>query len=589
MMRTQYLLLVSVSVYVCVSKDSAQEVIDDASKHPPKIELNLYSISKRDSFHDLNKRDLFLQHFQNSRDLGEVLSELHGSGPRTWKAAQGLTIVRQKVKIQQPILEPFANPNSSVGVSNFAPFCKLRKGQATNPDGEKMLGKQSAIGAVWTRPEWEKKAPYHPGFGHRFSLPDFCPNLPSESKGSQENPNDACLKDDTSRKVVQGVLCPEGVSDPTGKPGCHVVLVGKPQFLPVHKLIGTDQEDCGGRVCKNLEDFRQNCTNTSYWQFFDSDGNLHHQPKQTMSHSCKVFLSHPACKDDCFHPQCMAVAPERRDIGVPFWRNRCDIYANQARIEKLAEALGFDGARSKHLFVDPTLGGSDESCKNGRQHVCEPKKTTGNAPRGPYCTRAFSQVCTPCHIPVKALQKGLATAKKMNEFSFCPYDVDLRGKPPTCLDRKPSSGCCLYLKTCEGDSDPTKASLDDNGFSLVAAHQDTAKMAVFLRRFVHEELNHRVLDNASFHEFAYRQWNRYPLMKNMELVQHELFQQGLLAGHVEKTTLVTSWIFIALGGTVLLLLVAFVLIRRRTTEAEPSSGEQVLTQAQETELGLVQQ
>lgn len=592
------------------------EVFDDAPKHPPSIEMNLYELvdgppKYMDSLRGLNKRELFQLKFQNTGDLVQVLASLHIQPRHFWaKKDRNFMIVRQRVRIQQPILESYHNLTNAV--SNFGPFCELHDGQAVDPADDKVLSKQSAVGARWNSGVLAKRAPYHPGFGHEFSFPDFCSNLvdcppshkdckerrsinkrcgyakPCPSKGSLKNPNDECLKD-ASGKVVQGVLCPAGVSTPTGEPGCNVVLEGEPQFLSVHELVGTHQEDCGGRTCNSLADFRENCTNENHWQVFDPSGSIYIAKGTAQKHVCQVYQSHPACEENCFDPKCTSLSPGKREIGIPFWRGRCDVNENQARIEKLAEKFGFEGAGTKHMFVDPTLKGSDASCKNARQGLCKPKNLTGRAPRGPYCTRVFSQVCTPCHIPVKPLQKGLSMTKKMNKFSFCDYAVGFDGEPPACLDKKPSSGCCLYLGNCEGISDPAKASLDNDGFALVGARQNTNDMIVFLHRFAHEVLNHRVADNASFHEYAYRQWNKYPLMKNLDLVQQELFEANLLAGHFKNTASI-PWAFIGLGGALLLLLLGFLTyyVTRKEAASRPPSAEQVLTAREEVELGSFQ-
>merc|ERR1719384_931149 len=66
------------------------------------------------------------------------------------------------------------------------------------------------------------------------------------------------------------------------------------------------------------------------------------------THVCVEYDIHKACAKDCNSPACKKVPAHLREVGLPFWRGRCNPLRNAQRAELLAEALGFSNATTTH-------------------------------------------------------------------------------------------------------------------------------------------------------------------------------------------------------------------------------------------------
>jgi hypothetical protein len=92
---------------------------------------------------------------------------------------------------------------------------------------------------------------------------------------------------------------------------------------------------------------------------------------------------------------------------------------------------------------------------------------------------------------------------------------------PGCKTNKARDHCCLYLGTCVGSDNPDTASLDDDGFALVAMRQNTEDMQKFLSRWIKKE-SLQVAKNANLQKVAYWAWGIGPTAKNLETIKKEL-------------------------------------------------------------------
>uniref|UniRef100_A0A7S2JA65 Uncharacterized protein n=1 Tax=Zooxanthella nutricula TaxID=1333877 RepID=A0A7S2JA65_9DINO len=140
--------------------------------------------------------------------------------------------------------------------------------------------------------------------------------------------------------------------------------------------------------------------------------------------------------------------------------------------------------------------------------MCKPDGQVG----GMYCTRQWSGVCQPCWIP--GTVKGYPDRESQPP---CPYGVlgraDYRDNPaskPRCASGRARDLCCLYeSRTCgRGERDPLP--LDDDGYAIAAALQNTSAMLAFARRVAEQKLHAVVVDAAGLEEVASWQWGDAP-------------------------------------------------------------------------------
>jgi len=355
-----------------------------------------------------------------------------------------------------------------------------------------------------------------------FSLGNFCPNLPWEEKGTKQRPNPKCAKDIDGQYILGG-QCPGGFDvhhrwpmvEPTGQRGC-TYSYGRSEIVLLDELVGITREDCGGRSCEDFADFRYNCSNGAYRrQFSAPDG------REIETSFCVEYDIHPAC-DACGAKACQDLLRQgrRTELGIPFWRGRCDALANQGRMEALAAAFDIKGAATAHRLVDDEVLGLELPClhQGDGPQPCSPN-WAGRS--GPYCSRSFSGVCQSCFIA------GTVGGKDVPIKPRCPFDVlnttDYRDRArfpgPQCRSRRPRDECCLYTGTCDGTSDPLRASLDDDGFALVAARQSTSDMAAFLRRaFMAKDGWAAASSVAALMPMAHKEWALGPTGRSLSEV-----------------------------------------------------------------------
>merc|ERR1712232_650535 len=125
---------------------------------------------------------------------------------------------------------------------------------------------------------------------------------------------------------------------------------------------------------------------------------------------------------------------DKREIGLPFWRGRCDPLANAKRMEKAAHMFGISNAETEHAVIAEDLRDQKQACDKLVSGL-SPCKPAGNK-GGPYCTRMWGMVCSVCFIPGTRMSYGNPTEAK------CPYNVldsvDYKlGPKPACKSKKP--------------------------------------------------------------------------------------------------------------------------------------------------------
>jgi hypothetical protein len=447
-------------------------------------------------------------------------------------------IRRQRYKIRNP-----TSMSNATDFVDFGPFITFDFGMATNPAQVPLLQKYGDFIGIQPEcsngncdPRFPSETPYY-----WFSVGNFCPNLPWGQKGSISAPAAGCLQYEEGGGYLTGGLCAGGWDkhheipgvEPTGERGC-AYSYAKSQVVMLDEIAGITTEDCGGRYCADWADFRMNCGNPSYRRKFNGEtGEILAVP------FCVEYDIHPMCEANCHSPVCIQFRNEGQEVelGLPFWRGRCDPRANQLRFEMLAGAFGIEGAYTEHRLVDKQLGSLDIPCVREGSSFCQPLDGD-DIHHGPYCTRRFSGVCQPCWIP------GTGGRSGSEQKPYCPLDIfrmvdytDRTSFPlPKCQSRKARDLCCLYGETCDGTSDPKKATLDADGLALVASRGSTADMATFLSRAAPGGLKQSdVWDEEGLHGAAYYQWGLMPTNKTLEQAMLEVGQfLGASAGSVRR-------------------------------------------------------
>lgn len=388
---------------------------------------------------------------------------------------------------------------------------------------------------VGVRQEAEKNyAADSPLFWYSFS--GFCPNLKWQDKWLDYNhtvPNKKCVTYKDEGGYIKGGLCPKGTMPgamPTGTQGC--VYTYEPPRLKTNDVISLDQlvgitkEDCGGgRQCRDWIDWRKNCANSTYRRKFN-----YHETKAAQRRGrasveatevCVEYDIHPDCVDDCKSTACRKVPESQRELGLPFWRGRCDEAANRLRTEQVAAAFGVPMATTAHTLSFPEVQMIVPSCtalvSKEDTPNCIPNPNFG----GPYCTRVWSNSCMQCKIPntaEKYLAQGTPTTKLDNP-PLCPFDIlttsDYVGSAkPECKSNAPRDFCCIYARSCNAtiSSDASFAPLDDDGFAFVASKKDTLQMETFLTRVIADAISPfaTITDTAGFAQIAYNSWGLTP-------------------------------------------------------------------------------
>lgn len=447
-------------------------------------------------------------------DLGGVLKYVHTEAimehllpPDRRERKYGLDCITQhRFKIRNPP----ALLTSGGNHVDFGQFVTYDYGVATNSAQHPMIQRfGDFVGIQDNRdPRYPSMEPYF-----WFSTGNRCSNLPWDKKGSLEAPNPDCLGGGGL-----GGLCPGGHDlehflprvDPTGTPGC-VYSYGRTVTVPLDRLAGITAEDCGGVPCKDWWHFRTSCTNGAYRKKFDiASGRVVDVP------FCVEYDIHPVCEPSCYAPACrrLRASGAPMELGLPFWQNRCDARANLRRMEAFAKEIGVPGAATRHLLVDAEILDVGAPClREERGGSCKP-----HGDGGPYCSRHFSGVCQPCYIPNTASGPEPARLAPLCPFDVLKQDTYKSRRSLRCKSRRPSDACCLYTQTCEGESDPEKATLDNDGLALVARRMSTADMASFLRRAMAVPWP----GDVDLMEAAYHEWGLGPLRRSLDVVLQDI-------------------------------------------------------------------
>eukprot|EP00930_Biecheleria_cincta_P078722 TRINITY_DN662_c0_g3_i1.p1 TRINITY_DN662_c0_g3~~TRINITY_DN662_c0_g3_i1.p1 ORF type:complete len:658 (+),score=109.63 TRINITY_DN662_c0_g3_i1:110-1975(+) len=343
------------------------------------------------------------------------------------------------------------------------------------------------------------------------SNPEF--HDPTDSKTLKK----CCLRySDDPDTVVKGGLCPPGTKTPTGERGCVYAYdtLGPKDYLSIDDIVGMTDFPCGHdgeRKCKNWQDWRKNChdPDRKYHKMFDGSGNI------VEASFCVEYDVHHACQETenlCNDPKCIALAPEKREVGLPFWQGKCDARANQKRAEIVAAYFLGDKVAKKHLLVDEALLKDAPQCSAVDQSA--PNQCTPNPDGGPFCSRLFGGVCSTCWIPGTFVPYNLQTQP------LCPYTVnkEMGNDPPQelrCKSADPVDLCCLYNLPGDNECNATIGSSGSNleltlrGFLVSQSLQDNAEMTTFGKRWV-TSLGGCVKDASSFDDMMYEHWHYQP-------------------------------------------------------------------------------
>merc|ERR1711976_156775 len=299
-----------------------------------------------------------------------------------------------------------------------------------------------------------------------------------------------------------GGLCPSGVEnlavDPTGEPDC-MYSYGETEQVSLDELTGILAEDCGTRKCQDWLDFRRHCSNPSYRKRFDAT------TKSIIRFEyCVEYDVHPDCEASCSSPACLAVPAAERELGLPFWRGKCNPQNNEARVETIGNKFGVKAALTAHN----TMGNlkPSETCMREGSVGCVPVVGQG----GNYCSRQWAGVCSTCYIP------GTRIKWPGTHMPYCPYNIlqtrDYKEafSPPHCKSSRPRDRCCIYKGSCSiRASSAQDAPLDDDGFALVVSWGNTSAVQTFLKRVAVARDIHLTSGQVS-EKFAYAQWAAHP-------------------------------------------------------------------------------
>jgi len=407
---------------------------------------------------------------------------------------------------------------SSAAVLDFGQFVTYDFGVATNPAQIGMLqhygdfvGVQPGCTNGVCDPRFPAETPYM-----WFSVGNWCPNRRWGEKGTKMQPDPQCLQYENWGGYIMGGLCPDGwdkhnvvpEKDPTGDRGCTYTY-GKSQVIVLDEVAGLTSEDCGGKRCKDWPDFRKHCSNPDHRRKFDvASGQI------VQVDYCVEYDIHPACEASCHSPNCQQVrrSGQTFELGIAFWKGRCDARRNQHRIEEMAGGFGVRGSRDRHRVSDPNLLIPEIPCVRQESPMCKPTGSNGMG----YCSRVFSGACEQCYIPGTATGPDLRPHCPVGILDTGDYKDRMRFSAPVCKSRMARDLCCLYTHSCDGDSHPNRATLDDDGLALVASLQNTSAMATFLRRAVRARPQSGIWAQADIDLAAYYQWGLTPQKRSLD-------------------------------------------------------------------------
>eukprot|EP00418_Pyrodinium_bahamense_P074777 CAMPEP_0179080472 /NCGR_PEP_ID=MMETSP0796-20121207/36169_1 /TAXON_ID=73915 /ORGANISM="Pyrodinium bahamense, Strain pbaha01" /LENGTH=567 /DNA_ID=CAMNT_0020777827 /DNA_START=307 /DNA_END=2010 /DNA_ORIENTATION=- len=431
----------------------------------------------------------------------EVIAEHTISPPDRLTRKYSIDVIAtSKFAVKNPssLLSP---ENSFVQYVDFGPFVTFDIGVATNSIQLEYIKRFGSF--VGVQDQRDVRFAYDDPY-YWFSVNGFCPNLQWADKGTKQSPNPSCLRDGKGRTVEGGLCTGSGTRDqpPTGSPNCTYTY-GNESVVVLDEVAGLLEEDCGGRRCTSWADFRRNCSNTAYRTWFDRGTG-----KAAPFPYCVEYDIHPACEADCAAPACLALPEEQRELGVPFWRGRCSPERNVRRAQRLSLAFGIDGADRRHKLASAPAPAEAERCMYPGG-MCRPSPEAG----GMYCSRSWAGVCQPCWIP------GTKRKYPAEDQPLCPYNVlesvdyrDASQFAPKCKSKRPRDLCCLYMSpsTCHPSLSSEVLPVDNDGYALAVAKQNTTVMTAFLSRVAIERLGCRVIDPAGLAEMAYWEWGPSP-------------------------------------------------------------------------------
>lgn len=345
-----------------------------------------------------------------------------------------------------------------------------------------------------------------------------CPSDPKfHDPTNKTTLKECCLRySDDPDTVVKGGLCPPGTKTPTGERGCVYAYdtLGPKDYLSLDEIAGMTDFPCGHegeRKCKNWLDWRKNChdPDKKYRKKFDASGKI------LDSAYCVEYDLNPVChesEDLCKDPACIALAPEKRELGLPFWQGKCDPRSNQKRAEAVAAYFLGDAVAKNHLLVDEAITKAAPQCSTTDKSA--PNSCTPNPNGGPFCSRLFGGVCSTCYIP------GTYLPYNLKDQPLCPYTVagEPGNDPPQelrCKSSDPVHLCCLYNLPGENECNATIGSSGSNleltfrGFLVAQSLQDNAQMITFGKRWVTSRAG-CVKEESGFSDMMYDHWHYQP-------------------------------------------------------------------------------
>ncbi|CAJ1363434.1 unnamed protein product [Effrenium voratum] len=323
-------------------------------------------------------------------------------------------------------------------------------------------------------------------------------------------------------QVIMGGLCNSSVKEPTGEIGCVYTYeeLGDKDFLNIDELNGITSMPCGAkgnRKCTDWKDWRLNCYDPKkqfkkryHCEDCHSAGQWSVSVQDTSF--CVEYDLHPYCQetqDLCKDPRCMALKPEDKELGLPFWKGKCEVRDNQRRAEAVAGYFLKDAVKDSHWLVDKATMDASPACSSKDSSV--PNQCTPNPDGGPYCTRLFGGVCSTCYIPGTDPPYPDPKSQPM-----CPFTVlkEKGNTPPTetkCADDDPLKLCCLYgIGSCNvTGSDGSDSELTAAGFLNVARMMDNKEMVKFAGRIVSGR-GGAIKNQGGFDSEVYSTWHYQP-------------------------------------------------------------------------------
>lgn len=325
-------------------------------------------------------------------------------------------------------------------------------------------------------------------------------------------PRECCLNYLDGSGPVKGGHCPPG-QEPTGENGCVYQYddLTERDMVVLDELTGITGMSClqdgEERLCRDWNDFRKHCKDKKeFGKQFSLEGEI------VETSFCTEYDIHPYCMRPmgCADPACQQLPQDTVELGIPFWRGKCNITANRMRVEAVAQKV-LGSQPDKHLVADTTL--NNPPC-NEDNRICIPT-FSGE----PYCTRIWAGLCSVCRIP------GVQNAVVNSSLPYCPYDINKeKGMDlvdgTQCQTTLPSDLCCLYevaggcvepttARRLRGDSD--NITLDD--FLIAHARSARAKssgpMVELMKRAV-AATGVRTECDSSMREFVYFHWAYQP-------------------------------------------------------------------------------